>query len=156
MPITITVQRHLPASATEVFALAVDPARFPFPGYGPIAAVRTITLDASLAVGSTRKIHNADGSVLTETVTVLDAPRHHAYELSGFVAPFAWLVQLGEADWRLRPAGDGTDVTWTYRFTLASALAWPLAAPLLHVFMQRAMARSLAAMAAIVSDRGQA
>ena len=34
--------------------------------------------------------------------------------------------------------------------------AWPLAAPLLHVFMQGAMARSLAAMAAIVSDRGQA
>lgn len=151
MPITITVQRHIPASATEVYALATDAARFPFPGDGPIAAVRTITLDAPLAVGSTRQIHNADGSVLTERVTVLDAPTRHAYELSGFVVPFSWLVQLGEADWQLRPADGGTDVTWSYRFTLTTALAWPLAAPLLQVFMRRAMARSLAAMAAILA-----
>ena len=32
---------------------------------------------------------------------------------------------------------------WTYRFVLTSALAWPLAFPVLRVFMQGAMQRCL-------------
>jgi len=38
-------------------------------------------------------------------------------------------------------------VIWRYRFELATPLAWPLAAPLLTIFMQGAMRRCLAAMA---------
>jgi len=38
-------------------------------------------------------------------------------------------------------------VSWDYAFTLTSVFAWPLAAPLLHIFMRGAMRRCLAAMA---------
>jgi hypothetical protein len=154
MPITITVQRTMPASAAAAFALTIDPARFPFPGYGPIAAIGKVVLDAPLAVGSLRRIHNADGTVLTERVTVLEPPRRHAYELSGFTAPFSWLVRLGEAEWRVEPVDGGAAVTWRYRFTLTSFLAYPVAAVLLAVFMRGAMNRCLAAMAAILAADG--
>jgi hypothetical protein len=38
-------------------------------------------------------------------------------------------------------------VTWDYAFTLTHALAWPIAAPLLHLFMRTAMQNCLDAMA---------
>lgn len=151
MDITVIAQRHIPAPATEVFAVMTDPGRFPFPGYGLIAAIREVSLDAPLAVGSTRKILNADGSVLSERITVLEPPRRHGYELSGFTPPFSWLVRLGVADWTVVDAGDGVDVTWTYRFTLSHALAWPVCAPLLHIFMRGAMRRCLEAIATMLA-----
>ena len=151
MAITLTVQRCLPASAAAVFALITDGARFPFPGYGPISAIKTVVLDAPLAVGSTRQIHNADGTVLTERITALDPPVRHAYELSGFSAPFSWLVRLGEADWTLQATEGGTLVRWSYRFSLTSPIVYPLSAPLLKIFMRRAMQRCLAAMSSLLS-----
>ncbi len=151
MAITLIVERCLPASATDVFALVTDGARFPFPGYGPISAIKAVVLDAPLAVGSTRQIHNADGTVLTERITVLDPPFRHAYELTGFSAPFSWLVRLGDADWTLQATEAGTMVRWRYDFSLTSPLVYPVCAPLLRIFMRRAMQRCLAAMADLLS-----
>jgi Polyketide cyclase / dehydrase and lipid transport len=147
MLVSLVADRFLPAPAAAVFALITDGARFPFPGFGPIAAIGDVRLDAPLAVGSTRRVHNTDGTVLTERVTVLDPPHRHAYELSGFVAPFSWLVMRGEAEWSLAETPAGTSVSWHYDFTLTSPLAWPIGAPLLNFFMHGAMERCLAAMA---------
>jgi hypothetical protein len=150
MDIHLQADQTFAAAPEAVFALAVDAGRFPafFTGFGPIPAVRRITLHAPLAVGSTRELLNGDGSTLLERVTAVDSPRHHAYTLTGLRPPLAWLARAGHADWHFTPAGDGTQVRWRYRWELTSPLAWPLAAPLLHVFMRGAMARCLAAMAA--------
>ena len=86
-------------------------------------AIKAVVLDAPLAVGSTRQIHNADGTVLTERITVLDPPFRHAYELTGFSAPFSWLVRLGDADWTLQATEAGTLVRWRYDFSLTSRSA---------------------------------
>jgi uncharacterized protein YndB with AHSA1/START domain len=151
MIVSLVVDRFLPAPAAAVYALITDGARFPFPGFGPIAAIREVRLDAPLAVGSTRRVHNADGTVLTERVTALDPPHHHAYELTGFVAPFSWLVTRGDAEWSLTDTEAGTSVSWHYDFTLTSPLAWPLCAPLLNFFMHGAMERCLSAMARVLA-----
>lgn len=151
MAITIISERSLPASAADVFALITDGARFPFPGYGPISAIKAVVLDAPLAVGSTRQIHNADGTVLSERITALEAPVRHAYELTGFSAPFSWLVRLGEADWTLQATESGTLVRWRYDFSLTSPWVYPVCAPLLKIFMRRAMERCLSAMAGLLS-----
>ena len=155
MDLHLQADQAFAAPPDAVFALALDAARFPefFSGYGPIPAVRQITLHAPSAVGSTRALLNSDGSQLHERITAYAPPHHHAYTLTGLRAPLAWLVRAGHADWRFVPAGDGTPgngthVTWRYRWTLTSPLAWPLAAPLLRVFMRGAMARCLASMAA--------
>jgi hypothetical protein len=140
-----------------VFDLMVDTARFPaaFRGYGLIPAIRAISLQGPLAVGATRRIENADGSVLTERVDALAPPSRHAYTLTGFRSPFSWLVTRGAAEWVIAPQADalvGSTVTWRYRFTLTGRLAYAPAALILHLFMARAMRRCLVRMAAILEQ----
>ena len=98
MIVKTQASRRFSAPPETVYAVIVDPTRFPrtFSGYGPIPAISAITLDGPLRVGGTRRISNADGSVLTEHVTRLERPVYHAYTLFGFRPPFSWLVTLGE------------------------------------------------------------
>ena len=149
MQIRLVAQHTFPAPAQAVFALALDPLRFPatFRGCGPVPAVERITAHAPPAVGSTRELENSDGSRVHERVTALEAPTRHAYTLTGIAPPLSWLVRAGHADWTFVPADAGTHVTWRYDWDLAGPLAWPIAWPLLHGFMQRAMQRCLHAMA---------
>lgn len=153
MRIMCRAEQTMPCAPDAVFALMVDPDRFPsmFEGYGPIPAIRSVTLDTPLAVGATRRIHNTDGTTLTEQVTALDRPVRHAYTLGGFRPPFSWLVTRGESDWTLSAQASGTHVRWIYDFTLTSALVYPLAAVLLKFFMGRAMQRCLDNMARLLA-----
>lgn len=140
-----------------VFRLMLDTESFPacFTGFGLIPAIRKIRLAEPLAVGVRRQIYNADHSVLTETVTVLDKPFRHAYVLSGFSAPFSWLVRQGEADWQLESKSGVTKVAWTYDFTVTSVLVYPVCFALLKFFMQGAMRRCLENMEAVCSAKAK-
>jgi len=150
MQIELIEQCLVRASADAVFALALDAERFPalFRGCGPIPGIRRITHHSPAAVGATRTLDNEDNTQLREVITVLDVPNRHAYTLTGMRAPFAWLVRAGHADWTFNANDDGAAVSWSYRFELTSAWAWPVAAPLLGIFMRGAMRRCLAALAA--------
>jgi uncharacterized protein YndB with AHSA1/START domain len=152
MRIRISAQHTIPAPPNEVFALALDPARFPatFRGCGPVPALVHIRSNAPPAVGSTRELDSSDGSRLTERITALDAPHRHAYTLAGLAPPLSWLVRGGDADWTFAPVADGTRVLWRYDWELSTPLAWPLAWLLLHGFMRAAMRRCLRAMAEAV------
>ena len=149
MNIRLRAQRRIAASADAVYALAIDAQRFPavFTGYGPIPGLRRITLHGDPAVGTTRDVEDNAGVVMRERIDALEPGRRHAYTLSGLKPPFAWLVRVGHADWTFAPAGNATDVAFGYEFELTSPLAWPLAAPLLRVFMRGAMQRCLDGMA---------
>ena len=151
MKIACHATRKFTADRPSIYGLMIDADGFPacFTGYGLIPAIRRIRLAEPLAVGVMRHIYNADNTVLTETVTILDKPNHHAYILRGFSAPFSWLVKQGEADWQLDEIPGGTRVTWTYHFLLTTALLYPLCFFLLKFFMQRAMQRCLANMEAV-------
>lgn len=148
MHIDCQAERVLPCTAARAFALVCDATRFPafFDGCGPIPAVRAVDCAGPLRVGAIRRVRNADGSVLTEVVTALDAPHRHAYRLGGFRAPFAWLVRHADAEWRITDTADGARVAWAYRFELTHPLALLPARPLLG-FMTLAMRRCLDAMA---------
>ena len=149
MHVLLHTERTLRAPPDAVFALAVDAERFPalFAGFGPIPGLRRITLHGPLAIGATRDVEDLGGVVMCERVDALEPSRRHAYTLSGLQPPLSWLVREGRADWTFAPAGAGTQVVWTYAFELTAALAWPLAAPLLRVYMRGAMQRCLDAMA---------
>jgi hypothetical protein len=155
MHIDLEVSQRFPADDAASFALATDPERFPplFAGFGPIPGLRRITLHGALAVGVTRDVEGMDGVVMLERVTALEPGRRHDYVLSGLRPPLAWLVREGQARWTFAASGTGTDVTWRYRFVLTTALVWPLAFPLLRVFMRGAMQRCLAAMATALAAR---
>ena len=145
MTVSCHAERSLPCRPEVAFAMATDADRFPgfFTGFGPIPAVRGVRLHAPMAVGSTRSVHNADGTVLRETITAHDPPVNHAYVLDGFSPPFAWLVTRGEANWTITGHEFGARVSWDYQFTLTRRWLWPVAALLLKLFMAKAMHRCL-------------
>lgn len=149
MHVDLLAEERFAATPQASFELSLDAQRFPalFRGFGPIPALRAIRLHAPVAPGSTREVEDARGVVMLERITALDPPRHHAYTLSRFTPPLRWLAHAAHADWRFAPAAPGTHALWTYRFELTSPLAWPMAFPILRVFMQGAMQRCLAAMA---------
>ena len=118
-----------------------------FRGAGPIPALTRIAQLGEPAEGAERAVHSADGAVLRECITAFEPGARHAYALSGLKPPLAWLVRRGDADWRFVAEGDGTRVRWDYLFSLTTPLLWPIAAPLLKGFMQRAMRDCLAALA---------
>lgn len=151
MQVHLSAEQHYADAPTGVFARSLDPLRFvaAFRGAGPIPALTKIELLGEPALGAERAVHSSDGAVLHERITAFEPGVRHAYELSGLRPPLAWLVRRGEADWRFEPMRDGgTQVRWDYVFTLTTPLAWPLAAPLLKLFMQRAMRDCLQALAA--------
>lgn len=149
MQVRLCAELYFTATPERVFSSTLDPARFvaAFRGAGPIPALTAIELLGEPGVGAARAVHSADGAVLHERITAFEPAQRHAYTLSGLRPPLAWLVRRGEADWCFEPEGDGTRVRWSYVFTLTSPLAWPLAAPLLKLFMQRAMRDCLRALA---------
>lgn len=145
MIVTCHAERSLPCRPEVAFAMAVDPDRFPtfFTGFGPIPAISGIRLHSALAVGSQRRVHNADGTVLTERVTAHDPPVRHAYTLAGFRPPFSWVVTRGEANWVFTGHEFGSRVRWDYEFEVRKPWLWPVAALGLKLFMARAMHRCL-------------
>ncbi|MFT3808006.1 SRPBCC family protein [Arenimonas sp.] len=165
MQVRLSAEQRFAAAPALVFAQSLDPQGFvaAFRGAGPIPALTRIELLGEPALGAQRAVHSSDGAVLHERITAFEPGVRHAYELSGLRPPLAWLVRKGEADWRFAPVAavahynlmaegfiripEGTDVRWDYVFTLTTPLVWPLAAPLLKLFMQRAMRECLRALA---------
>lgn len=149
MDLNLVVEHRFRAAPEAVFALALDPQRFPatFTGFGPIPEIRRIRVDGPPVLRGRRELENSDGTRLVEVITAYDPPRQHTYSLSGLQPPLAWLVRAGHADWHFLIDGPGTRVRWRYRFVLSHPLALPLAAPLLWLFMRTAMRRCLKAMA---------
>jgi len=156
MNVLLHAQRSIAAPPEAVYALSLDAERFPalFAGFGPIPGLRRISLHGPVAVGSTRDVEDSAGVVLHERIDALEPGRRHAYTLSGMRPPLAWLAREGRADWRFTPTGAGAQVDWFYDFALTGPLAWPIAAPLLRIFMRGAMQRCLDAMARTLESAG--
>lgn len=142
-------QVEVMCSPERAFAACVDAEHFAewFTGYGPIMAIARIASDGPPRVGGYRVVHNVDGSALRETITELQPPQRHRYTLEGFRWPFSWLVRSGDALWTISPTATGARIVWHYRFSLTSVVVWPLAKPLLALFMTGAMRRCLDNMA---------
>ncbi len=122
-----------------------------FVGYGPIPGVvrAEVIGGTDLVQGSSRRVYTADGNDVIEEMLILERGRSVAYTLTGISPPFSFLVQYARADWTFTKTELGTHVHWTYAFTLTTPLAWPLAAPLLHLVFRRWMQGCLTAIAAI-------
>lgn len=130
----VTAQAHIFVARPreDVFDFVISPESIPmgFVGHGPIprAMSAEIVSDGVVEVGARRRIHNADGSVIDEVIEVLERPSQQAYEIvSGLIRPFSLLVVGGRGDWQLEDEGDGTRVTWQFRWRLRSGLFWPIA-----------------------------
>ena len=132
------------ASVEDMWALATDNKRFPdfFKGFVLIPAVMQVEVlgEGETRVGTKRKIHNKDGSVITEVVDVFEPHRVRQYRLiDGFTPPFSWLVRLGTGRWEFHKKESGCRVVWHYEFELTSFLVAWIVGPILWLFFKRAM-----------------
>ena len=127
------------AAANESFARVLLPMG-PLPG---ITGAEWMDGSVEAKPGARRLIHLSDGTSIGEEVLAYDRPARHRYRwLNPPAAPLSWLVRSGEGDWSFTPIGRGTRIVWSYRFGLTSALAAPLAWPVVWLF-QRWMQRGL-------------
>jgi hypothetical protein len=138
---------QIPLGLVQAFDLAIDHATFArvLGPLGPIPGISRIEMAGgeALAPGARRNVFMTDGSVVPEEILDHSPPTRHRYRwLEPPKPPFSWLVRSGEGDWVFSPAGEGTDLEWTYSFELTSALAAPLAAGVLLLF-RRWMANGL-------------
>jgi hypothetical protein len=106
----------------------------------------------ALVEGAVMRFRDSSGGVNFHRIERLDRPRTYAYDLHGFGPPFSLLVGPGFARWSFTPERSGTEVLWTYSFPLTSLLAYPLARPLIGVFMRKAMERCLAQLEAALGE----
>jgi uncharacterized protein YndB with AHSA1/START domain len=128
------------------FVTAPDAVARTFHGHGPIpGAVRSELIgEQSMRVGSIRRVHNSDGSIVDEEILELERPRAQAYRLvSGLRPPLSWLVRTAAGRWTFTAVPSGTRVDWTFDFVLRSPLLWPFVLPLRSPF-QKAMSQALA------------
>lgn len=139
----------IPAPREAVFERAFDRTQMPklLRGWGPVPGVeRAELLDGDeYAVGKVRRIHNTDGSSLDEEILTYEPPSAHAYRLHGEFRGLAKLLVVeGRAEWRFVALDESrTEVRWTYEFTLTSALAWPLAVPMMKIAFANMQRRTL-------------
>ncbi|HTP53013.1 MAG TPA: SRPBCC family protein [Anaeromyxobacteraceae bacterium] len=132
----------------EVFDFAVDCRSLPvlLRRVAPIPGIASAEMVSGSApgAGARRRVAMTDSSWILEEIVTFDRPLRHRYRWLTLPAmPFCLLVRGGEGDWTFSPTPSGTRVDWTYTFELTTALALPLALPVLTLF-QRWMRRSLA------------
>ena len=95
--------------------------------------------------GSTRIVHQYDGTCSRETVLAAAAPDYFDYRLTEFSSFFLRLLVLeARGQWWFTDAGTGTHAKWTYSAEARSILTWPFLVPVLKVFWNRSMRATLA------------
>lgn len=118
-----------------------------FEGHGRIPGVTRTEVEGGglLREGAICRVHGTDGSVMERLITVMDRPRRHEYRLAGgFKKPLGWLVRAGHGVWTFTPdSKGGTEVEWTYTFTLTSPLSFPFVYLLVNVMFHKAMVKCL-------------
>lgn len=76
--------------------------------------------------GSKRTVRLADKSVALEQVTTYARPERIAYRTGRCTFPLQYLATGATGQWWFEPAGESTQLRWTYTFQSKNALAYPL------------------------------
>jgi hypothetical protein len=92
------------------------------------------------AIGSTRRVHLADGNEVKERLIVYEPLTKFAYEVyEGTHPAFHFLVSRAEGTWHFIPQDDGVEVIWRYTFFVKHVFFIGLLWIFVHVFWSRYM-----------------
>lgn len=134
-------------SRDGVFDYAVGHIPELFRGAGPIPAIESVEYleGKPIEVGTIRRVHNADNSVIEEEIVAHQRPSEHGFRVvRGLKPPVSFLLKWIEGNWSFEPEGDeATRVIWDFRFELTSPLAWAPANLIAKVFFGKAIRGAL-------------
>lgn len=114
----------------------------------PLAGIDSAELQSAdePAAGVLRTVRLTDGTVIEETIDEHEFPSLHAYSWgSGLKPPLSLIVNNAAARWTFEDTEGGTQVNWSYEFTLTSQLTWLVAKPVFlrfQVWMRRGLERA--------------
>lgn len=157
MQIAIERTVHFTASPERTFATitATDNMQS-FVGYGPIPGILEVRLEGELGVGGQLHVKNTDGSTHREQIEVFEPARCYQLRIGHFDSPMRLLTSHAIERLEFFSEGDGCRVERTFRFSLTSPLASPLALPLVRVFFARALDRNHERLRALIEGRPEA
>jgi len=131
MPNGVRVEqsRTLPVSPEQAFRGIIEmdvPTMFRR-RYGPIPPILNVSGrdagDWRGTAGQTRVLELGPWGSIRETVVSVDQPHAWVYRITDFKGPLAALLDRIEAEFRFRPAGTGTRITWRYNMFPRSRVA---------------------------------
>jgi len=148
MQVKIQASVQIPKSPEDVFDYAMDINTLGkvFHGKGPIPDIVKIEVKGGepIQVGAIRLVTMSDGSVLVEKILEHERGRCHRYRIEkGIKPPLSFLVRWGEGEFLFTQNGEGTQLDWNYTYELTTPLVYPLAAPILKLFLCWTLQRAL-------------
>jgi uncharacterized protein YndB with AHSA1/START domain len=108
---TIRIDTHIAASPDKVYAALIEPARWWASDHTFSGDAKNLHVDAKAGGCWCETLPNG-GSVLH--LTVVDADPGKTFRLRGALGPLQGLGADGALTWKLKAAGDGTDLSVTY------------------------------------------
>jgi uncharacterized protein YndB with AHSA1/START domain len=108
---TVEIDSHIAAPPGKVYATLIEPARWWSSDHTFSGDAKNLHVDAK-AGGCWCETLPSGGSVLH--LTVVDADPGKTLRLRGALGPFQGLGADGALTWKLKAAGDGTDLSVTY------------------------------------------
>lgn len=133
----LSLTSHRSYSADRVAVFDFTNANFgTFVGFGIVPGIRDARYETEgePGLGSRRRITKTDGTEHIEEIVVFERPALHVSRIAGLSPPLSWLVREAEDGWRFTAVATGTRVDRTFTFELTSALWFPFAFPLMHLF----------------------
>ena len=129
MQIQTNAQVTINDSIESVFDISTDCQNLPkfFTGYKAIPAIVSAkTVDGlPLHTGSTRIVHNGDGSSVEEIIVEVRRPTIQKYQLiKGLKPPFSWLVSIAFGSWLYETIDTRTKITWEFNFEVRNIFAY--------------------------------
>jgi len=118
-----------------------------FTGFGPLPAVTGVSNQVGGwdAVGQTRTVKLADGSLAQEELTAYEEPRYFSYTVSGFTGVLRFLTTSAHGEWWFEPVSAAkTHVRWRYAFRPRNVVVMPLVWFVAHALWRGYMQKSLA------------
>lgn len=140
MQVKIQASVQIPKPPEDVFDYAMDLNTLGkvFRGKGPIPDIVKMEIEGGgpIQAGAVRLVTMSDGSVLVEGILEHERGRCHRYRIErGIKPPLSLLVRWGEGEFLFTLSEEGTQLDWNYTYELTTPLVYPLAAPILKLFL---------------------
>lgn len=109
-----TTESLLPRPPAEVFTYITNLENWTtFTGYGPLPGIKSATAPGPLALGTSVRVQDTDGTTHNEVITLFEPPHRYAVRME-LVPPASYLMAHILEEINMHPYGQGTKIVRTF------------------------------------------